>query len=425
MIIHIVKPGENLWQISNYYGVPLEETINANKLPDSNDLELGQAIIVPVQGVFHIVSEGETLWEIAQTYNTTVEAILKVNNISNPSNISPGLQLFIPGVLKDRPNIYVNGYIYDLGENAVPIVMEDGDFLTYLSPFAYKIKEDGSLEPIDDLPAINAAYSKNVIPMMSVINFTPKELGQNLSHIVLSSTEISNNLIKNILNILKEKNYKGVNINFENVLPKNRELYNNFLQSLVDSLHPEGFFVSTAVAPKTSGEQTGLLYEAHDYKAHGRIVDFVILMTYEWGYRLGPPQAISPINKIREVLDYAVTVIPRNKIYLGFQIYARDWVLPHVQGQEAQTFSVQEAIRRANKYNATIQYDPVAQAPFYRYKDENGIMHEVWFEDPRSAQAKFDLAKEYNLAGISYWALGFPFPQNWTLLADNFTIKKL
>lgn len=425
MIIHIVKPGENLWQISNYYGVPLDKTINANKLPDSNDLELGQAIIVPVEGVFHIVTEGETLWEIAQTYNATVESILNVNNISNPSNISPGLQLFIPGAVKERPEIYVNGYIYDLGENAVPIVMEDGDFLTYLSPFAYKIKEDGSLEPIDDVPAINAAYSKNVVPMMSVTNFTSTELGQNLAHVVLSSAELSNNLITNILNILKEKNYKGVNIDFENVLPEDRELYNNFLQNLVDRLHPEGFFVSTAVAPKTSGEQTGLLYEAHDYEAHGRIVDFVILMTYEWGYRLGPPQAISPINKIREVLDYAVTAIPKNKIYLGFQIYARDWVLPHVQGQEAQTFSVQEAIRRANKYNATIQYDPVAQSPFYRYKDENGIMHEVWFEDPRSAQAKFDLAKEYNLAGISYWALGFPFPQNWTLLEDNFIIKKL
>lgn len=425
MIIHIVKPGENLWQISNYYGVPLDKTINANKLPDSNDLELGQAIIVPVEGIFHIVTEGETLWEIAQTYNATVESILNVNNISNPSNISPGLQLFIPGAVKERPEIYVNGYIYDLGENAVPIVMEDGDFLTYLSPFAYKIKEDGSFEPIDDVPAINAAYSKNVVPMMSVTNFTSTELGQNLAHVVLSSAELSNNLITNILNILKEKNYKGVNIDFENVLPEDRELYNNFLQNLVDRLHPEGFFVSTAVAPKTSGEQTGLLYEAHDYEAHGRIVDFVILMTYEWGYRLGSPQAISPINKIREVLDYAVTVIPRNKIYLGFQIYARDWVLPHVQGQEAQTFSVQEAIRRANKYNTTIQYDPVAQSPFYRYKDENGIMHEVWFEDPRSAQAKFDLAKEYNLAGISYWALGFPFPQNWTLLEDNFIIKKL
>ncbi|BDR66810.1 glycosyl hydrolase family 18 protein [Clostridium tetani] len=425
MIIHIVKPGENLWQISNYYGVPLEETIEANKLPDSNDLEVGQAIIVPIEGIFHIVRQGETLWEIAQNYNTTVESIVNSNNIPNPSNISPGLQLFIPGVIKERPEIYVNGYIYDLGENAVPIVMEDGDFLTYLSPFAYKIKEDGSLEPIDDVPAINAAYSKNVVPMMSITNFTSTELGQNLAHVVLSSPEISENLITNIINVLREKDYRGVNIDFENVLPEDRELYNNFLQRTVDRLHPQGFFVSTALAPKTSGEQTGLLYEAHDYEAHGRIVDFVILMTYEWGYRLGPPQAISPINRIREVLDYAVTVIPRDKIYFGFQIYARDWVIPHVQGQEAQTFSIQEAIRRANRYNAVIQYDPVAQSPFYRYRDNNGVMHEVWFEDPRSAQAKFDLVKEYDLAGISYWALGFPFPQNWTLLADNFTIKKL
>lgn len=425
MIIHIVKPGENLWQISNYYGVPLEETIEANKLPDSNDLEVGQAIIVPIEGIFHIVRQGETLWEIAQNYNTTVESIVNSNNIPNPSNISLGLQLFIPGVIKERPEIYVNGYIYDLGENAVPIVMEDGDFLTYLSPFAYKIKEDGSLEPIDDVPAINAAYSKNVVPMMSITNFTSTELGQNLAHVVLSSPEISENLITNIINVLREKDYRGVNIDFENVLPEDRELYNNFLQRTVDRLHPQGFFVSTALAPKTSGEQTGLLYEAHDYEAHGRIVDFVILMTYEWGYRLGPPQAISPINRIREVLDYAVTVIPRDKIYFGFQIYARDWVIPHVQGQEAQTFSIQEAIRRANRYNAVIQYDPVAQSPFYRYRDNNGVMHEVWFEDPRSAQAKFDLVKEYDLAGISYWALGFPFPQNWTLLADNFTIKKL
>ncbi len=73
-------------------------------------------------------------------------------------------------------------------------------------------------------------------------------------------------------------------------------------------------------------------------------------MTYEWGYRLGPPQAISPLNQIRRVLDYAVSVIPRNKIFFGFQIYARDWLLPHVQGQEAVTFSQQEAIRRAIQY---------------------------------------------------------------------------
>jgi spore germination protein len=148
-------------------------------------------------------------------------------------------------------------------------------------------------------------------------------------------------------------------------------------------------------------------------------------MTYEWGYRLGPPQAISPLNQIRRVLDYAVSVIPRNKIFFGFQIYARDWLLPHVQGQEAETFSQQEAIRRAIQYGASIQYDPVAQSPFFRYTDAQGRGHEVWFEDARSAQAKFDTVKDYGLRGTSYWVLGYPYPQNWLLLEDNFTIRKI
>jgi spore germination protein len=118
-------------------------------------------------------------------------------------------------------------------------------------------------------------------------------------------------------------------------------------------------------------------------------------------------------------------VIPENKIYFGFQIYARDWLLPHVQGQEAETFSCQEALNRAVQHDAVIQYDEIAQSPFFTYKDSQGRLHEVWFEDARSAQAKFETVKEYGLSGISYWALGYPFPQNWTLLAENFQVNKL
>lgn len=147
-------------------------------------------------------------------------------------------------------------------------------------------------------------------------------------------------------------------------------------------------------------------------------------MTYEWGYRLGPPQAISPFNQIRRVLDYAVSVIPRNKIFMGFQIYARDWTLPHVQGMQAETFSPHEALLRAVAHNAAIQYDKTAESPYYRYIDSQGRTHEVWFEDARSAQAKFNTVKEYQLRGISYWVLGYPYPENWALLTDNFKIVK-
>ncbi len=248
--------------------------------------------------------------------------------------------------------------------------------------------------------------------------------GSNVTHTILSSEELMNTLLDNILAVMKEKGYQGLNIDFEYVLPEDRERYNTFIQLAVDRLHPEGYFVSTALAPKTSADQTGLLYEAHDYEAHGRLADFVVLMTYEWGYIYGPPQAISPINQMRRVVEYALTEIPAEKIFLGFEIYARDWKLPHVEGQVAENFSSQEAIERATKYNAEIQYDEVAASPFFRYVDEEGVEHEVWFEDARSAQAKFDLAKEYGLGGISYWVLGYPFPQNWELLRENFLVRK-
>jgi spore germination protein len=277
----------------------------------------------------------------------------------------------------------------------------------------------------NDTDSIKAGLAKGALPMMSITNFTSTKAGENIAHDVLASEEHRAKLLENILSMMRTKGYRGLNIDFENVLPADRELYNQFLQRAVDTLHKEGFFVSTSLAPKISGEQKGLLYEVHDYPAHGRIADFVVLMTYEWGYRLGPPQAVSPLNQIRRVLDYAISVMPREKILMGFQLYARDWIIPHVQGKEAETYSHQEAVNRAIKYGISIQYDPIAASPFFRYTDEQGQNHEVWFEDARSAQAKFDLVKEYKLRGVSYWVLGYPYPQNWALLEDNFTIKKL
>lgn len=374
----------------------------------------------------YTVKSGDQLSQLAAAYQVSPESIIAANGLPNPNNLLTGQSLIIPTEepVIQKTMISVNGYQYFLGQRGVVIVDEAGPHLSILTPFAYVVKENGELEPIDDDALISAAFNNNLLPMMCIINFSSTVKGQNLANVVLNNSTVTQKLISNLIFIMKQKGYRGLNIDFEYVLPEDRERYNEFLRLIVERLHVEGFFVSTAIAPKTGPLQKGLLYEGIDYPAHGSLLDFVILMTYEWGYRLGPPQAISPLNMIRRVLDYAVTVIPRNKIYFGFQIYARDWLLPHVQGQEAETFSCQEALIRAVEHNSVIQYDEVAQSPFYRYQDNQGRQHEVWFEDARSAQAKFDTVKEYGLTGISYWVLGYPFPQNWTLLESNFQIIK-
>ncbi|WP_243112883.1 glycosyl hydrolase family 18 protein [Caproiciproducens galactitolivorans] len=131
--------------------------------------------------------------------------------------------------------------------------------------------------------------------MMAVTNFTATSRGENLASILLNNPEKTGQLLDNIIDIMRQKGYKGLNIDFENVLPNDRMAYNRFLKQAATWMHANGYFLPTAVAPEIEPEQSGLLYEAHDYPAHGRIADFVILITYEWGYRKGPPQAISPV----------------------------------------------------------------------------------------------------------------------------------
>ena len=468
MIIHVVEPGDNLYALHEQYGVSMADLLRVNDLPDPERLVVGLALLIPVKGTWHAVQAGESLWSIAANYGLALNQVLQANPNVNPETLLPGQEIFIPlqrhevapgetlasianqyGVSvyalaqentltitepiftgqtlfipREKPIIDINAYSYQQDAAGAESIREVGELLTIVSPFAYLIQADGSLEPFPDEQMIAASYEENILPMMSILNFTSEETGSTLTHTILTSDDLMDTLLTNILRVMNEKGYQGLNIDFENVLPEDRERFNHFIQLAVDRLHPEGYFVSTAVAPKTSADQPGLLYEAHDYAAQGRIADFVVVMTYEWGYRLGPPQAISPLNQMRRVIEYALTEIPEEKIFLGFQIYARDWKLPHVQGQAAQTFSPQRAVELATQYNAEIQYDEVAASPFFRYTDEDGVDHEVWFEDARSAQAKFDLAKEFNLGGISYWALGYPFPQNWELLRDNFTVRK-
>lgn len=423
MIIYVIEPGDTLWQLAQRYGIRVEAIVAANQLPNPGRLVVGQAIVIPRTERYHTVQPGETLWEIANRYGTSVAAIVSANNIQNPAMIQPGQTLLIPRA--SRPVIEVNGYLTAMGETGVERVHEVGEQLTYLSPFSYHVQSDGSLANLEDTQVLNAAKEENVAPLMVITNFNGDGFSSQLAHTILSNTDVGDTLISNVLDMMQRKGYRGLNIDFEYVRPADRENYNQFLRRVVDRLHPD-YLVSTDLAPKTSADQEGLLYTAHDYEAHGEIVDFVILMTYEWGYAGGRPRAISPINRIRDVLDYAVSVIPSDKILMGVSDYGRDWPLPYVSGETmAETITEQEAVDLAADHNVAIQFDNEAKAPFFRYVDNAGQTHEVWYEDARSILAKFEAVKEYQLRGISYWLLNYALPQSWELQENYFQTKKI
>jgi spore germination protein len=424
--IHVVQPNQTLFGIAQAYSISPSEIQTANQIPNPDNLVVGQTIVIPIVGQFYWVQAGDSLWSIGQKFNIDYQELARINGINPNQPLSIGLRIYIPPSPKSRAEF--NAYVEPFGQT-VSQALEDSSreaapYLTFLSPFSFQAKRDGSLSepPLGNLPAI-AEANQNVLVMV-ITNQEEGQFSDELGRIILNDQQVQEKFLNNIVATAKKYGFRDIHFDFEYLRPEDREAYNQFLRKAKQRFSQEGWLLSTALAPKIRADQKGRWYEGHDYKAHGEIVDFVVIMTYEWGYSGGPPMPVSPIGPVRQVLEYAITEIPPNKILMGQNLYGYDWTLPFKEGDIAKALSPQQAIQLAVKYNTNIQYDYNAQAPYIDYVDENGKQHKVWFEDARSIQAKFNLLKELNLRGMSYWKLGLSFPQNWLLISDQFEVVK-
>ncbi|WML29511.1 glycoside hydrolase family 18 protein [Neobacillus sp. OS1-32] len=426
MQIHVVRRNETLTTIARTFHTTAQDITEANDLPNPNNLVIGQALIIPIVGRFYFVQPGDTLFSIGQKTGVPYQQLASINQIPVNQPLQAGLRLYIPEGRKR--NAEFNAYVEPRGTTVAPVLessaREAAPYLTYLAPFSFQARRDGTLkEPLlNQFPAI-ARANRNTL-MMVINNQEQDQFSDELGRILLNDMNIQNHFLNNIVATAKKYGFRDIHFDFEFLRPADREAYNRFLRKAKQRFQREGWLMSTALAPKTSATQKGLWYEAHDYRAHGEISDFVVIMTYEWGYSGGPAMAVSPIDQVRRVLDYAITEIPSTKILMGQNLYGYDWTLPFVQGTVARAVSPQQAIQLAATHNVPIEYDTKAQAPHFRYRDAAGKQHEVWFEDARSIQAKFDLIKQLNLRGMSYWKLGLAFPQNWLLIVENFNVTK-
>lgn len=372
----------------------------------------------------YVVASGDTIDSIAANFGVSADSIIYGNQLVYPYALAVGQALLItyPEEFSPaKPSIQAGGYAYTY---ISPWVLEQTlPFLTELFIFSYGFTPEGDLllPPLDDYWMIQAALSQDVRPILTLTPFDASgQFNNALITSVVQNENYRQNLIGQVLNTLQSKNFAGADVDFEFIQRQDRDAFTAFVNELAAALRPYGYTTTVALAPKTSANQPGLLYEGKDYAALGAAADSVLLMTYEWGYKYGPNMAVAPLNAVRRVVDYAVTEIPPEKIHLGIPNYGYDWPLPFEQGTTAAvTIGNVEAIRIAVENNAVIQFDETAMSPYFRYT-LNGTEHEVWFEDVRSISAKFNLIKEYGLSGADYWQIMRWWRANWLLLNDRF-----
>ncbi|MEY8337125.1 glycosyl hydrolase family 18 protein [Lachnospiraceae bacterium 62-35] len=380
----------------------------------------------------YVVQEGDNVDEIALNHNANVWRVIEDNQLEYPYRLAVGQALVIEnepiGVnrkQREKRQISSGGYAYPFINGQV--LESTLPFLSELSVFSYGFTEEGALIPPmqDDRWMIEASRQFFTKP---VLTLTPLgadgHFNNNLITRLINNRQVQERLIWNLGAEVTEKGYKGINVDFEYILPEDKNGFTFFVGRLTQVMNLFGYQVSVALAPKTSANQKGLLYEGVDYQGLGRAANEVFLMTYEWGYTYGPPMAVAPLNMVRRVVNYALTEIPAEKVILGIPNYGYDWPLPYQNGvTKAKTIGNIEAVKLAVGYGVPIQFDPVAQSPFFRYW-QYGVQHEVWFEDARSIQAKLNLVLEYGLKGIGYWQLMRFFQVSWLLMENMFEVEK-
>lgn len=375
----------------------------------------------------YVVKQGDSVDSIAKSYNISAETILWDNQIEYPYRLAVGQALYISdgNTVEGRKLLYTSGYAYPFINEEV--LEETLPYLDGLKVFSYGFTLEGELVPpmSDDAWMIERAQQWGTRPILTLTPLGEDgHFNNNLVSALVRSHELQQRIIWELGRTMQDKGFGGLDIDFEYVLADDRLGFAAFVGLATRVMNLFGYPVTVALAPKTSAEQRGLLYEGIDYALLGEAANRAMLMTYEWGYSQGPPMAVAPINMVRRVVDYAVTAIPREKLSLGIPNYGYDWALPYERGvTRAKTINNHQAVQLAIDFGVDIRFDETAMSPYFRYW-QYGVQHEVWFEDVRSMKAKFDLIKEYGLSGAGYWQLMSLFRANWLMLNEMFYIER-
>ncbi len=423
MIIHVVQPGESVYSITQRYGVSPQRLLFDNQIPSSSGLVVGQSLLILIPEITHQVKDNETLYSISNLYGVSVLDIVRNNPYLLDSRLYSGENLVIKyqDEKKGGYKLKVNGYAYPYIDRDV--LRESLLYLSELSIFSYGFTAQGTLVPTDDEELISMAKEFGVSPTLVLTPLDENgKFNSYLVTVITSDKEVQKTLINNLLTTVKAKGYNSINVDFEYISPEDKDSYTNFVSELTNVMNANGYTVSVALAPKSSSDQPGLIYEGIDYKSLGESANSVLVMTYEWGYTYGPPMAVAPIDQVIKVINYATGQISSKKVDMGIPNYGYDWPLPYVRGTtEAEVVGNVEAVEIALKNNVRIEFDRTSMSPYFYYS-KDGISHVVWFEDARSLESKFNVVNTFNLRGIGYWNLMKPFRTNWLLLNYLFDI---
>jgi hypothetical protein len=229
---------------------------------------------------------------------------------------------------------------------------------------------------------------------------------------ILITEELRRNHIEEIVNLVVQNMYPGINIHYLGMDPGLRDHFTTFITELSQELHAHHKLLTVAVEPPVQIAEDRWETGAYDWQAIGQVVD---------GFKLpglSRLDAYAPGGQMEALLGYAVNNVDRYKIQVSMPSYSTDWVgdsvTPRSYAEALQlvggdlilpegrnTFAPGELITvQLSGGTGGVNYHEQCQSYWFTYTDQQGE-HTVWLENATSMAHKLDLISKYNLKGVS------------------------
>lgn len=354
--------------------------------------------------IIYTIQSGDTFYKIALKYNISLSSLIAANPGVDPYRLRIGQQIRVP-VGKAKPTYSVAAWIpYWMQTLALQSVQNHSDVYDSLSPFWYELTATGDISNFTGaedsaLLALARTNRMTVIPLIS------NSYNSELISTVLNDPVRRQYHIHVIISKVTQMNYDGIEIDYENLNVRDKEIFVTFVRELKSALAAIRKQLIVTVHAKTDSNGMWSGAEAHDYVGIGQAADIVRVMGYDYHWSTSVPGSIAPADWVDAVLVYAISTIPKSKIVLGLPTYGYDWP----QGRNGRGITYATAMATASRYNAPIIED-AQQGPHFSYT-VNGVNHHVWFTDATSCSTLLDLVQKHTVHGICIWHPGDEDPK--------------
>jgi cellulose synthase/poly-beta-1,6-N-acetylglucosamine synthase-like glycosyltransferase/peptidoglycan/xylan/chitin deacetylase (PgdA/CDA1 family)/spore germination protein YaaH len=288
--------------------------------------------------------------------------------------------------------------------------------LTHIYPAWLSITQDGRGLNTDfwrpekstttkDLVQIANANGVRIVPVVG--NAETGKFDADRLRRMLSNPAASAAVAKQLADFVRQNNYAGLQVDFEQLDAKLAAQLAPWLTDLAARMHAQRSEISITI-------ETDL--DPAAVKALAQPVDYAVLMAYDEHGSFSTPGAIASATYTEDALRQFTPVIGTQKLVLGIGVYGYDWNIPE---SSTDTITNQQAVALAVRYRGhddpkdAVDFDDVALEPTFQYNDDKGQLHEVWFLDAVTAHNALTLARNYNVRGGALWALGMEDPSVW------------